>query len=47
MDNEKERANKNEWSTPVLLILDTRRTQSGSSVNKDSEDDAYTFPVMS
>jgi hypothetical protein len=48
MDNVKEEStNKNKWTTPMLLILNTRRTQSGDSVNKDNEDGTYTFPQLS
>ena len=48
MDSDKENTiGKKEWTAPVLLLLDTRRTQSGSDVNRDNEDDIYTFPVLS
>jgi hypothetical protein len=48
MESDKEKTtSKNKWITPVLLVLDTRYTQSGSSVNKDSEDDVYTFTQLS
>ena len=45
--NRDEISKKKEWSNPELFVLNAKYTNSGSAVNRDTEDDTYTFPVIS